>query len=293
MRGLELDLHFLPVLKQLPELFQGATPRLNVVRLYGTLALWHCNIFRDLRELVIDVSLRSNPGLSIQLENLSQALKSSPALHAGLSSIIYVPLPAQGLNWSLAAHSLIAAIRISSCAFVSIKCDSPTPSFSEFPRDFWPTIVEVLRVTETVDIIFSPSRLSVVTRAAVSPHVNVEFTSASSAERMLIDLLMEAEFSQPLSTEVYLTVESRDAFPSILEFLVKRTELGTEKLPRLQELYLKLHMVLVEIVADLILEHEELQSVLWSRSLTIGEGWSEPEEIKQRILVAPPQQRWL
>ncbi|KAG9043643.1 hypothetical protein FS837_009303 [Tulasnella sp. UAMH 9824] len=311
----ELDLHFLPVFERLPELFQGATPRLNAIRLYGTLAPWHRNIFRDLRELVIDVSLRRDLGLCIELEDFLPALKSSPSLEllvikgtvgpridrstvpepftlASLRSFTFHS-PAQDVSWSFAAYSLIAAIRFPSCTFVSIKYDSPTPALSEFPRDFWPTIVDVLRVTEAVDIILSPSRLSIVTRAGVSPHLNVQFTSASSAERMLIDLLTEAEFSQPLATEVYLTVESRDAFPPILEFLVKRTESGTERLPRLQELYVKLHMVPVETILDLILEHEELQSVLWSRSLTIGEGWSEPEEIKQRILDAPPQQRWL
>ncbi|KAG8930018.1 hypothetical protein FRC00_001311 [Tulasnella sp. 408] len=311
----ELDLYFLPISKRLPELFQGATPRLNTVRLHGTLAPWHCNIFRDLRELVIDVSLRSHPGLCIELEDFLPALKSSPSLellnikgtvgprivHSTAPEPITLPSlrsftfhsPSQDVIWPFAACSFLAAIRFPSCTFVSIKYDSPIPALSEFPRDFWPTIVEILCATEAVDIILSPARLSIVTRAGVSPHLNVEFSYTSLAERMLIDLLTEAEFSQPLSTEVHLTVESRDAFPPILEFLVKRTESGSERLPRLQELYLKLHMVPVEIVADLILEHEELQSVLWSRTLTIGEGWSWPEEIKQRILDAPPQQRWL
>ncbi|KAG8918461.1 hypothetical protein FRC01_001840 [Tulasnella sp. 417] len=311
----ELDLHCLPILNQLPELFQGTTPRLNAVRLHGTLAPWHCNIFRDLRELVIDGSLESYLHLPMQLEGLLQALKSSPLLEMlvikgsvdprndpsrtrepvtlqSLRSFTFHS-PSQDLNRSFAAYSLLAAIRIPNCTFVSIKCDSPTPSLSEFPHDFWPTIVEVLRLTEAVDMILSPTRLSVSTRPGVSPHLNVEFTSTSFAERMLIDLIKEAESSQPLPTEVYLTVESRDALPPILEFLAKRTESDTERLPRLQELYLKLHMVPVEIVAKLILDHEELHSVLWSRSLTIGEGWSWPEDIQQRVLDAPSQQRWL
>lgn len=311
----ELDLYFLPEHNPLPELFQGATPRLNAVRLHGTLIPWHCKIFRNLRELVIDVSPISHSDHYIQLEDFLQALKSSPSLELLVikgtvdaridRSTIPEPItlrslrsftfhsPSKDLYWPVAAHSLLAAIRFPDCTFVSIKCDSPIASLSRIPRDFWPSIAEVLRITEAVDMILSRSRLSIVTRAGVSPHLNVEFTSTSAAERMLIDLLTEAEFSQPLSAEVYLTVESRDAFPPILEFLVKRTESGSERLPRLQELYLKLHMVPVEIIKDLILEHEELESVLWSRSLTIGEGWSRPEEIKQRILEAPAQQRWL
>ncbi|KIO20355.1 hypothetical protein M407DRAFT_29987 [Tulasnella calospora MUT 4182] len=251
----ELDLHGLPTSNELLELFQGTTPRLKAVRLYGTLAPWHCNIFRDLRELVIDVSLRGHLDLRIQLEGFLQVLKSSPFLEVlvikgvldsridrspipepiALSSLRSFTFhsPGHDVDRSFTAYSLLAAIRIPNCTFVSIKCDSPTPSLSDYPRDFWTPIVEVLQPTNAIDMILSPTRLYIATRPGVSPYLNVEFTSTPFAERMAIDLLKEAEFSQPLSTEVYLTVESLDAFPPVLEFLAKPTESDVERLPRL------------------------------------------------------------
>ncbi|KAG8951516.1 hypothetical protein FRC04_006048 [Tulasnella sp. 424] len=302
----ELDLYGLPPRNYPAELFQGVIPRLNTVRLHGTLAPWHFNIFRGLRELVLGGYLGGPLHFPIELDGFLQALESSPSLEvlsvrgvvapgnsSTSSNLDPVTLPSlRSFIFESPSYFLLGLIRIPNCTSTSIKCDSPGLSISEHPRDVWAAIVEILRLAAEVNISLYPTKLSIATRSGLAPHLKAKFTSIPFVRTMLIDLLREAELSQPLPTTVHLSLESPDEVPPILDFLAKPTEAGSKRLPKLQELHLKLHKVPVETVAGLILEHERL-SVLWSRPLTIGEGWSRPEDITDRVLDAPQHQRWL
>ncbi|KAG8951514.1 hypothetical protein FRC04_006046 [Tulasnella sp. 424] len=303
----ELVLHNLPPRNRPAELFQGVIPRLKTVRLYGTFAPWHFNIFRGLRELDLGGYLGGLVHFSIQLDGFLQALESSPSLEVlsvrgvvapGNSSTSSNPdpvtLPAlRSFVFGSPSYFLLGLIRIPNCTSTSIQCHSPGPPFFEYPRGACPAVIEILRLTEAIIISLYPTMFSITTKPGVSPRLSAEFTSNPFAETMLIDLLREAELFQPLPTAVDLNIESPGAVPPILDFLANPTESGTKKLPKLQRLYLKLRKVPVERVAGLILDREELQSVLWSRPLTLSGGWSRPENIMDRVLNPPPQQRWL
>ncbi|KAG8951519.1 hypothetical protein FRC04_006051 [Tulasnella sp. 424] len=299
----ELDLYGLPTRNYPAKLFQGVIPRLNTIRLYGTLAPWH--IFRGLRELVLDGFLPDHRRLRIDPDGFLQALESSPSLevlsvkgvveHGSSTSSHLDPVTLPSLRsfvFHFASISLLGLIRIPNCTSASIKCRSPVPPIPDYPRDVWLAVVDVLRLTVAVDIRLYPTKLSITTQPKILPHLNAEFASNPLSETLLIDLLREAELSQPLPTVVNLHIESTDAVPPILDFLAKPTESGTKRLPKLRELDLKLLKIPVETVAGLIRDHEKL-SVLWSRPLTIGKGWSQPEDITDRILDAPQDQRWL
>ncbi|KAG8975641.1 hypothetical protein FRC05_005434 [Tulasnella sp. 425] len=223
----------------------------------------------------------------------SASVKSVEAFrYSGTSSNLDpVTLPSlRSLVFNSASLSLLGLIRIPNCTSTSIEYPLFKPLLSEFP---WAALIDTLRLTAAVDIRLYPTKLSIATKLGVSPCLNVIATSIPSAQTMLIDLLREAELSQPLPTAVDLSIESPDAAPPILDFLAKPTESGSKRLPKLWRLYLKQPRVSVETVAGLILDHEKLRSVLRSRPLTIGEGWSRPVDIKNRVLDAPLQQRWL
>ncbi|KAG8951513.1 hypothetical protein FRC04_006045 [Tulasnella sp. 424] len=302
----ELVLHRLPTRNLPAELFQGVIPRLNTVRLYGTLALWHSNIFRGLRELVLDGFLGRYLHLPIEPDGFLQALKSSPSLevlfvkwavalrHSSTwSNLDPVTLPSlRSLVFDSPSYFLLGLIRIPNCTSTSIECYSPGQPISEYPRDAWAALIEILRLPAAVDISLYPTMFSITTKPSVSPRINVHVTSNPFAQTMLIDLLREAELCQPLPMAVNLNIEAPEPVPPILDFLAKPTESGSKRLPKLQELYLKLRKVPVETVANLILDREELRSVLWSQPLSTNPRgrWSQPEDIKDRILDASLQQ---
>ncbi|KAG8951517.1 hypothetical protein FRC04_006049 [Tulasnella sp. 424] len=280
----ELDLHNLPYQNSPAELFQGVVPRLKTVRLYWSRVPWHSSIFR---------AGRLPTSAEIVTLARSASVKSVEAFrYSGTSSNLDpVTLPSlRSLVFNSASLSLLGLIRIPNCTSTSIEYPLFKPLLSEFP---WAALIDTLRLTAAVDIRLYPTKLSIATKLGVSPCLNVIATSIPSAQTMLIDLLREAELSQPLPTAVDLSIESPDAAPPILDFLAKPTESGSKRLPKLWRLYLKQPRVSVETVAGLILDHEKLRSVLRSRPLTIGEGWSRPVDIKNRVLDAPLQQRWL